>query len=406
MMELTQLKEADLLTLLRTDSGATSLEHVMTTVVKPAVYEFYKNETFCSKGAQQQTSECSWNQMVYGQWATGVITDRPMWNMKQFIDSSKYKDEVNHSYARLYSAVSMLKLNDFTPELTYYGMKSELGQLLKTVDFQDILANMDTDHLLNGQMWGDLLLNVNRKGQENFNTDGFKRYLKYATFQGGLFGILTEKTPRELIEGYIDPLVYSLTQQPVYMGGDVTNSPFLSIIFSPTNPLNNSMAFFQGDGDEDYSYLLTRTYSKWMGQQQVYIKKKDYTSLNQTNDVFFNPWNEPVEVNGTDGNQFHPDVQKDEVLVAFVNNFARTANFVYGDSDLEFYSDGFHKSIEMMNFYLDPKLMQNQEKNPDNKKYNTVYDGTINLNTVLSAQAIGTKGHFMEIDDRLKPKLP
>lgn len=40
---------------------------------------------------------------------------------------------------------------------------------------------MDEDHLYNLQMWGDILLRLNKEGQENFNTDGFRRYLKYAT---------------------------------------------------------------------------------------------------------------------------------------------------------------------------------------------------------------------------------
>lgn len=38
-----------------------------------------------------------------------------------------------------------------------------------------------------------------------------------------------------------------------------------------------------------------------------------------------------------------------------------------------------------MNFYLSPEIMLNKDKNKDNEKYNTIYDGTINLNTVLSA---------------------
>jgi len=59
-----------------------------------------------------------------------------------------------------------------------------------------------------------------------------------------------------------------------------------------------------------------------------------------------------------------------------------------------------------MNFYLSDGLMQNKEKNPENAKYNTVYDGTINMNTVLMAQAIGTKGHFYQIAEELKPFLP
>ena len=40
-----------------------------------------------------------------------------------------------------------------------------------------------------------------------FSFDGFKKYLKYVTIQGGMFGIFTERTPRELIEGYTDPLI-------------------------------------------------------------------------------------------------------------------------------------------------------------------------------------------------------
>jgi hypothetical protein len=51
---------------------------------------------------------------------------------------------------------------------------------------------------------------------------------------------------------------------PVYQGGDTTNSPFLSIDQSPTNPANNSMAFLSGEGDEQYDYLFTRSYVKWL----------------------------------------------------------------------------------------------------------------------------------------------
>lgn len=60
----------------------------------------------------------------------------------------------------------------------------------------------------------------------------------------------------------------------------------------------------------------------------------------------------------------------------------------------------------MMNFYLSDGIMENQEKNPDNKNYNTVYDGTINLSTVNRADSIGTKGHFYQIDDKLKDRIP
>jgi hypothetical protein len=94
--------------------------HLVEKVVKPAVYSFYSNETFCTKGAQQQTNECSWRQLTYGQWATGLITDRPMAGMQEYIQTTEYKEETSHSYARLYKNLSMLSLPGFTPEISYY----------------------------------------------------------------------------------------------------------------------------------------------------------------------------------------------------------------------------------------------------------------------------------------------
>lgn len=253
-------------------------------------------------------------------------------------------------------------------------------------------------------MWGDLLLVLNKTGQEEFNTEPFRMYLRYAAIQGGLFGLFTEKTPRQIIEGYVDPLVYSLTLLPVYTGGDATNSPFLSLTFGATNPPNNSIAFLQGSGDDKHSYLLTRTYVKWLGQATVAMSKNDYTSLNVTEPVLYNPWRVDIPVNGSDGNQFHPNVEPGETLFAFVSNFARTATFVYGESNRDAYKDGFHSAIEMMNFYLSDDVLDS--KNPANAPYNTQYDGSINLNTVFNAQAIGTKGHFLDVSGKLATMLP
>jgi hypothetical protein len=117
-------------------------------------------------------------------------------------------------------------------------------------------------------------------------------------------------------------------------------------------------------------------------------------------DVYVNPWAEDIFINGTDGNQFHPDIKDDEILTAFVSDFARTLNFEYKDSDTTSYSH-----LELMNFYLSDLDMKNQKENPDNEKYNTEYDGTINLSSVLGANAIGTKGHFYQIAEELKNDL-
>lgn len=219
-------------------------------------------------------------------------------------------------------------------------------------------------------------------------------------------GMFTERTPHELIKGYNDPLVQQLAELPPYLGGDQTADPFLSIEFSPTNPRNNSMAFLSGAGDQDYDYLFTRLYSKWLGQTNVYIQGKDYETINKTVPILIQPWVEAIQINGTDGNQFHPDVLNDEILSCFVNNFAKAATFTYKESEYDTYPSDKHSAIEMMKFYLAEKEMQNQVTNPANKNFNTVYDGTINLSTVLRADSIGTKGHFYQLADELSKSVP
>ncbi len=69
--------------------------------------------------------------------------------MEVYINSTVYASETNRSYSRLYSNLSQLSLPDFTPEVSYFGNKSELGEIFKDVNFTNVLANMDTDHLYN-----------------------------------------------------------------------------------------------------------------------------------------------------------------------------------------------------------------------------------------------------------------
>lgn len=224
-----------------------------------------------------------------------------------------------------------------------------------------------------------------------------------------MFGIFTERSPRELIEGYTDPLIQSLTTMPIFKGGDNTQSPFLSIITAPTAPVMNKIAFFMGTDDTPWSYLMTRSYAKWIDSQYINMLKNDYTSLNVTVPILVNPWLEQVPLNGTDGNQLHPNVQNDEEIVCFVNQFARPAYLAYNYSDWDSYKDGFHNAIELMVFNLNnDKMFLSQDSYPPNKKFNTRYNGTINMSTVMGAQAVGSKGHFLLAteDKILAPLLP
>lgn len=61
----------------------------------------------------------------------------------------------------------------------------------------------------------------------NWISPNFNNYLRYQTLNLGLGGLFTLRTPREYIEGYLDPKLEMLLMTPVYMGGDQTINPYL-----------------------------------------------------------------------------------------------------------------------------------------------------------------------------------
>ena len=135
--------------------------------------------------------------------------------------------------------------------------------------------------------------------------------------------MFTYKTPREFIEGYTDPLIEKLNGTPVYMGGDQTTSPVLSLDNPPTHPTDNRISFFTGEGN----YKNTRRYGSWLDKDTIRIQKKDYVSINELYNTTFSPWEEEVHLDGTDGMQFSPSLTDDMILGAFVNDLSRNCYF-------------------------------------------------------------------------------
>lgn len=222
------------------------------------------------------------------------------------------------------------------------------------------------------------------------------RYLRFITIEQGLNGIFQKRTPREYIEGFTDPLVYQLTQTPVWNGGDQTNDAFMSINDSPTNPPNNTMVFFTGTDD----YMYTRRVARWLDLDYISIKKRDYDSLTQLSDRYVEPWEGRDYLDGTDGATFHPVLNKEDRISAYVPDFARSVYFTYFESDRDSYS-----GLQMMKYHLDTRLMLNESANPDNRKYHTNITGTANLRVALGAPILASKGHFYEIGEPAVPRL-
>jgi len=94
-----------------------------------------------------------------------------------------------------------------------------------------------------------------------------QNYFRFVTVNYGVTGMFTYKTPREMIEGYSDPIIEKLNATPVYQGGDQLTSPVLSLDNPPTHPVDNPISLFTGEGN----YLNTRRYGAWLDQDIIKI---------------------------------------------------------------------------------------------------------------------------------------
>lgn len=99
-----------------------------------------------------------------------------------------------------------------------------------------------------------------------------------------------------------------------------------------THPTDNTIAFYTGED----AYLKTRTYGRWLDEEQIKVKTQDYTSLRSVDELLYSPWREPVNLDGTDGMQFHPILTKDDTIAAFVNDLSRTCYFTYDDDSSQY----------------------------------------------------------------------
>ena len=80
-----------------------------------------------------------------------------------------------------------------------------------------------------------------------WTTPSFKSYLQFVTLNYGLEGLFSKRTPREMLEGFIDPLQTRMYNTPVYIiGGDQIHSTNISIANMTMSSYDNSVSFFTG----------------------------------------------------------------------------------------------------------------------------------------------------------------
>ena len=178
------------------------------------------------------------------------------------------------------------------------------------------------------------------------------------------------------------------------MGGDQTiKNTTISIDGMATYPLKNPVAFFTGeDGFAD-----TRLYSQWLQNDTIQVEGKEYDNVGSVSTYYYSPWESAQTLDGTDGIQFSPELDKDSIVSAFVSELSRNCYFEFRDTDTSSYSH-----FDIMIFGIQDQMFQNFEENADNANYEIFVTGTSNLTTTLNANAFISKGHYYQLQEDAK----
>eukprot|EP00117_Sycon_ciliatum_P028090 scpid21381/ scgid22656/ Lysosome membrane protein 2; 85 kDa lysosomal membrane sialoglycoprotein; CD36 antigen-like 2; Lysosome membrane protein II; Scavenger receptor class B member 2 len=153
----------------------------------------------------------------------------------------------------------------------------------------------------------------------------------------GEVDLIVTKTVDELLWGYDDP-IFKLAHQydktlPAQFSLQQKNLTDDSELWS---------RIFTGKGDSN----LVGVYTHWHE-----MTKLPYWGSPQANGI-----------NGTDGTLFHTDIQKEERLVAFIDNLFRSGYFVFNNS-------GDVRGIDTYRFIIPSVELNNDTVDPDNKPF-------------------------------------
>lgn len=282
--------------------------------------------------------------------------------------------------------VDLTGARHYKPELKTYFARA--GTALPNVTLSDVWDILSSGQMYNQKFIGDILLEQPSKGKLNlFNNPTFKKYLKMLMIEQAMGGLFVERTVKEYIEGYTDKILLKASGQTLEEGGDPTVNPQISINDSPTSPVNGTSCFFVG-GEH---HQLTRQYCFWLNEKNMRMQLPQITGLRTHQKKMVNPWNEDVPIQGTDGGQFNPLLEKSDQVYLFVSDIMMPVKFNF---DKEVKING----MNAWKFIGDESLKLNSSEYKDNKRFYQGIHGALNLTSVLGAPIFATKGHYLDLD--------
>jgi hypothetical protein len=191
---------------------------------------------------------CSASNITYNQWLSASVLLYPLPGMDF--------DPIDASYVKLYSDWTTLK---YPVEAYYYSARSG-NDFPAEITIEDTYQSLNMTGLYNPTIFEDMFLGYQVPNWSNvFSTTNSVNYFRYITLNIGYGGMFSLNTPRELIEGYVSPILLKMNNLPFYMGG-INFNPSSIALDQPRTLANGDVGFFTGEGDSS----LTAKVIQWM----------------------------------------------------------------------------------------------------------------------------------------------
>ena len=241
--------------------------------------------------------------------------------------------------------------------------------------------------MYNTKFIGDILLKKNSTGElHKFNTPEFLKYTKMLMIEEGIGGLFVQRTVKEYLEGYQDPLLKSTSMSQVEEGGDPTINYITTITNSDGGSYNSTGAFFVGDDVHD----LTREQAIYLNNRYIRTYGLNCTGIRSWEPTYYDPWKEKVPLKGTDAGQFRPLNYKHNDLYLFSSDVMRTVDF-------KFKKKKTIHGLTAWTYEPNNNLLLTSEEAEENDLYYSGFHGSLNVTSVYGAPAFATKGHYLDI---------
>jgi len=352
------------------DTFATTFDYTVS-----YIHDYYN----CSK----LSNECSNYEIAIMQWGSSAVTSNPppILNLDPTLSLSDWNSTL------------------FPQPFEYPAVLNEIGLKVEYLDYNTSLYLMTYDCLLNGVIVSDAFIyaknpNLAQNYTEQFfgldpkNLNSYLRYVMIELFFGGFH---QTRTAQELLWGYEDPVLKTISETDPLLGGDPSVDPIIDLSggnMSRADAIATPTSMYTGANNSD----LTRFYYQVYGTNIIVMNQSTFNG-NEVVQYFASPWAEDIPIQGTDSFINKPGLTTDYEIPIFINS-------LYYQQNLTFQGEKpTYNGITAYRYRMSQKAMQNKTNNPDNAKwFIDRWNGLLNYSTIQQVPVFFSKAHLLDAD--------